>query len=90
MSWTPHLLLLFPLPPLCLISSDLQRRLWGLPGLGAACLAALGVKAEASHPTPHPPLAGRIVRGLTCAAGKALELKLTGSCAEAQAPNAAA
>ena len=41
-----------------------------IPTLYYTYTGALGVKAEASHPTPHPPLAGRIVRGLTCAAGK--------------------
>lgn len=64
-----RLLLLFQPPPPCLTSSDLQRRPWGLPGLGAACLGCSASEGRGQAP-PHPPPACRIVRGLTCAAGK--------------------
>ena len=84
-SWTPHLLLLFPLPPPCLISSDLQRRLWGLPGLGAACLGCSGSEGRGKLPHPPPPAGVQDCEGpdMRRWQGQALELELTGSCAEA-------
>ena len=48
-----RLLLLFQPPPPCLISSDLQRRPWGLPGLEAACLGCSASEGRGQAP-PHP------------------------------------
>lgn len=92
-SWTPHLLLLLQLPPPHASSLLTTREgSGGSLGWGLPAWAALGEKAEASHPTPPPPAGVQDCEGpdVRRRQGQALGLELTGSCAEARAPDAAA